>query len=385
VSKAGEVLVAGAGIGGLTAALALQKKGVPFRVFEQARELREVGAGVSLWPNAMRVFRRLGLLQEVKGHRVPLERIVLFRTDGTEILRLQEPGRYPEPALCLHRAELQELLLSRVPEDRVHTGRRVVGFQVQETGVKVDLEDGEATAGALLVGCDGIHSAVRKQLHGSAPPVYRGYEIWRGVADLELSPDLVGQATEWWGPGRRFGLLPGAPGRVYWYGTRSGPSSRQAEGPDRNRTGLSRLRTAFAGWPPPVEHIVRGAGEEVVRTEAADRPVPRRWGRGPVTLLGDAAHPMTPNMGQGSCAAIEDALTLVRCIGEQGIGPQALRRYEELRQRRTRWIVHLSRHIGRLGQLRLPLAAAGRDRVLGVLPTWPVEKGQEKIYGYRVP
>jgi 2-polyprenyl-6-methoxyphenol hydroxylase-like FAD-dependent oxidoreductase len=385
VSETGEVLVAGAGIGGLTAALALQREGVPFRVFEQARELREVGAGVSLWPNAMRVFRRLGLHDEVKGHRVPLERIVLFRTDGTEILRLREPGRYPEPALCLHRAKLQELLLARVPEDRVHTGRRVAGFQVQGAGVKVDLEDGEAAEGSLLVGCDGIHSAVRSQLHGTAPPVYRGYEIWRGVSDLELPPDLVGQATEWWGPGRRFGLLPGAPGRVYWYGTRSRSSSGEAEGSDTDLAGLSRLRTAFVGWPSPVEDIVQGAGEKVVRTEAADRPVPRRWGRGPVTLLGDAAHPMTPNMGQGSCAAIEDALILARCMGEQGVGPQALRRYEKLRRRRTRWIVHLSRHIGRLGQLRSPLAAAGRDRLLGLLPTWPVEKGQERIYGYPLP
>jgi 2-polyprenyl-6-methoxyphenol hydroxylase-like FAD-dependent oxidoreductase len=401
MAGAGEVLIAGAGIGGLTAALALEREGVACRVFEQAEALREVGAGVSLWPNAMRVFRRLGIFQEVRGDRVPLDRIVLLRRDGAPLMRLRDSGRYAEPALCLHRADLQRTLAAHIPLTRFRPSCRVVGFRAREGGVRVRLQDDTAVDGALLLGCDGIHSAVRSQLHGPGPPAHRGYEIWRGMAEVDLPRTLQGQATEWWGRGSRFGLLPGAPGRVYWYGTRTHDSSSTHDGPSTHGgssthdgpsthggsrgpedAGLHRLRSAFSDWPFPAADIVRAVGREVVRTEATDRTVPRRWGRGPVTLLGDAAHPMTPNLGQGSCAAIEDALTLSRCIADGGLTPDALRRYEALRWRRCRWMVRLSRHIGRLGQLRHPLGIGIRDGLLPVLPAFLVERGQGWLYGH---
>lgn len=373
----GEVLIAGGGIGGLSAAVALDQAGIPVRVFEQAPELREVGAGVSLWPNAVRALARLGLDETVRGRHVALREIVVRRASGTPLMRLRGSGLEPEPGVCVHRAHLQQALAARVPANRLELDRRVVGFESRDGGVTLHLQGGEAVPGRLVIGCDGIHSVIRSALHGGGPPRRRGYRIWRGVADLLLDEELLQRSTEWWGPGRRFGILPGEPGRVFWYATHTTSAPPAAGDADPGR--LVRL---FADWPAPVRELIEASGHAIVRTEAEDRPVPRRWGRGPVTLLGDAAHPMTPNMGQGACTALEDAVVLARCLAEDGAGEAALRRYERLRARRTRWIVRQSRRIGRIAQLRSPLLGAGRDGVMRLLPDRLTEPPQRRLYGY---
>jgi 2-polyprenyl-6-methoxyphenol hydroxylase-like FAD-dependent oxidoreductase len=382
----GEILIVGGGIGGLAAAVALDRAGVPVRVFEQAPALHEVGAGVSLWPNAMRALALLGLRDPVLGDHVPLDRIVIRRHDGKPLLRLREPGRYAEPGICVHRAHLQRTLASAVPPGRLHLGHRLVSLDADADGVTVAFQDGSTAHGALLVGCDGIDSAVRSLLHGAAPARERGYEIWRAVTDFELPRDLLRQSTEWWGPGRRFGILPGEPGRVYWYATHTtgtGAAARADGGPAAG-TGGGEIAALFRAWPAPVRELLAATDPSaLVRTTAQDRPVPRGWGAGGVSLLGDAAHPMTPNMGQGACTAIEDAVVLARCVGAAGATPAALRRYEALRAPRTRWIVRQSRRIGRLGQLEHPVLVAARDRLMRLIPDRLADLPQRRVYGYR--
>jgi 2-polyprenyl-6-methoxyphenol hydroxylase-like FAD-dependent oxidoreductase len=378
MSSSRQVLVIGGGIGGLAAAVALGRAGVPVRVFEQAPALHEVGAGVSLWPNAMRALASLGLGRSVLGDHVPIERIVIRRRDDTPLIRLREPGRYPEPGICVHRSHLQRTLVAAVPADRLRLDRRLVGIRSDGAGVAAEFDDGSSASGALLIGCDGLNSAVRARLHGAAPARYRGYEIWRGVAEVGLPADLLRQSTEWWGSGQRFGILPGEPGRVYWYATHT--TAMRGGGDDQDE---GRLGALFAGWPWPVPELIgAGVSSGVARTLAEDRPVPARWGAGPVTLLGDAAHPMTPNMGQGACTAIEDAVVLARCLAERGVTPAALRRYESLRAPRTRWILRQSRRIGRLGQLEKPALVAVRDRVMRLVPEALIRPAQRRVYGY---
>jgi 2-polyprenyl-6-methoxyphenol hydroxylase-like FAD-dependent oxidoreductase len=154
----GQVLIAGGGIGGLAAAVALHQAGIPVRVFEQAPELGEVGAGVSLWPNAMRALARLGLFEAVLGDHVPMERIVVRRSDDRPLMRLLEPGRQPEPGICVHRAHLQQTLAAALPADRLHLDRRLVGFESRpddDAPVTAHFRDGATEAGTLLIGCDG--------------------------------------------------------------------------------------------------------------------------------------------------------------------------------------------------------------------------------------
>jgi 2-polyprenyl-6-methoxyphenol hydroxylase-like FAD-dependent oxidoreductase len=390
VSAPGPVLIAGGGIGGLTAAVALERAGVRTQVFEQAPALHEVGAGVSLWPNAMRALASLGLADPVRRSHEPLRRIVIRRSDDSPLLALREPGRYAEPGICVHRAHLQRTLVAALPSDRLRLGRTLAGFQAVDDCVTVRFHDGSTARGTLLIGCDGIGSAVRAGLHGPAPARHRGYEIWRAVADLALPAELLGQATEWWGVGRRFGILPGEPGRVYWYATRTtGPENTGARpdaGSDESpgaRGVEGALEPMFREWPATVQEVIAATDPgALVRTVAEDHPVPRAWGAGPVSLLGDAAHAMTPNMGQGACAAIEDAAVLARCIAAAGPTPDALRRYEALRAPRTRWIVRQSRRIGRLGQLRSPPAVAVRDRLMRLAPGPLLDIPQRRVYGY---
>lgn len=381
-----QVLICGGGIGGLTAAAALQQEGIPVRVFEQAPELREVGAGVSLWPNAMRALSLLGLFRAVLGEHVPIERILVQRRDGRVLLRLTDAGGYQEPGICVHRAYLQRVLAERVPPDRLNLGRRLVDFQSDGASVTAVFQDGSRARGPLLIGSDGIHSIVRARLHGAAPARYRGYEIWRAMSEFDLPHHLLGQSTEWWGPGRRFGVLPGEPGRVFWYATHTTASGATSDdgihdyGEDR-----ARLRTLFADWPPVVRQLIDApGGSDLVRTRAHDRWVPPTWGAGPVTLLGDAAHAMTPNMGQGACTAIEDAVVLARCLARHGLTSEALRRYEEARAPRTRWMVRQSRRIGRLGQLTNPLLVAIRDALMRRIPEWLTGPVERRAYAFQV-
>jgi 2-polyprenyl-6-methoxyphenol hydroxylase-like FAD-dependent oxidoreductase len=380
----GPILIAGGGIGGLSAAIAVRQAGLDAQVFEQATALDEVGAGVSLWPNATRALARLGVAERVVGGHVPLTRIEILRADGSVLLRLDDPGRYAEPSVCVHRAHLQRVLAAAVPAEALHLGRQLIGFVADEGGVTAAFSDGYTVRGALLIGCDGIRSTVRARLHGAAPARQRGYEIWRGLCDYDLPDDLLRQSTEWWGPGHRFGILPGEPGRVYWYATRTARSlGGSGEGSGEGSAGLP-PRKPFAEWPSPVPELLAASMPvDPVRTEAEDRTVPRRWGRGRVTLLGDAAHPMTPNMGQGACTAIEDAVVLGRCLERYGPSSATLRRYERLRASRTRRIVRQSRRIGWLAQLTSPALVAVRDQLIRLIPDPALSLPQRWVYGYR--
>jgi 2-polyprenyl-6-methoxyphenol hydroxylase-like FAD-dependent oxidoreductase len=374
-----DILIVGGGIGGLAAAVALRRVGVAARVFERADELREVGAGVSLWPNAMRALRDLGLTGAVRDGHPALASIAIYRADGAPLLRLGDSARHGLPAICVHRAQLQGVLAAAIPASHLRLGRTAVNFEEDAGGVTVHFEGGPPARGRVLLGCDGIRSVIRARLHGESEPRYRGYEIWRGVADFALPRAMRPQATEWWAPGMRFGLLPGEGDRIYWYATHTARNPRGTASPDRDR-----LESLFLRWGSPVPEIIAATGEEdLVRTQAEDRPV--RWGRGPVTLGGDAAHPMTPNMGQGACTALEDAVVLADCIRRGGSRPEALREYERLRNRRARWIVRQSRRIGWLAQLEAPAAVELRNRLMRLVPDRLARGLQHRVYGYRTP
>jgi 2-polyprenyl-6-methoxyphenol hydroxylase-like FAD-dependent oxidoreductase len=382
------ILVIGGGIGGLAAAVALRRAGIRVLVFEQAPALEEVGAGVSLWPNAVRALEALGLDGAVlAGHR-GLERIVIFRSDGAPLLTLDGGGRPGARAACVHRAHLQGVLAAALPADTLRLGRRLVGFEADPRGVTARFDDGSTARGSALIGCDGIRSVVRARLHEDGPPRARGYTIWRGASEVELPEGLGGQATEWWGPGLRFGILPGEPGRVYWYATRTGNGHGA---PVREPVPGVPSPDWFAGWASPVPELVGLGGRDgAVRTEAEDRGVPRHWGRGRATLLGDAAHAMTPNMGQGACTALEDAVVLAGCLSElRAAGDpdpsHGLRRYERLRRPRTHRIVTQSRWIGRFAQLERPGAVAVRDALIRMVPSAPLRPFQRRIYDWRPP
>ena len=371
----------GAGIGGLAAALALTRAGIEPLLFERSPDLAPLGAGLTLWPNAVHALRGLDAGAALEASSAALgagalrswQGRTLTRTDMHELER-----RFGAPAIAVHRAELQRTLLEALAPIRPLLGARLDRFEQDGSGVTARFEDGREARGDVLVGADGIDSTVRRWLLGDGPPRYAGYIAWRAVTDFDQRRVVAGES---WGPGSLFGLLPLTDGRLYWFGTRPARAGEHDEGPEqRKRDVLGR----FAAWHEPIASIVEStAATDVLRHDVVDRPPRRGWSQGRVTLLGDAAHPMTPHLGQGACQAIEDAVVLARCLAEAREAAQGLRDYEAGRFRRTARIVERSRRIGRLAQWRSGPARAGRDALLTRLPARVQLDQLAEVVGFR--
>ena len=373
--------IVGAGIGGLTAAFALRRAGIQVEVYERASELREVGAGISLWANAIRALEKLGLGSELRAHSVSYARTAILAADGHVIAEsvldelVQRLGGTTPALLVLHRADLLDML-RRPLENVIRLGETCVGFEMHGEQVSTCFQSGVEAASDVLIGADGIHSVVRAQLHPAEPLCYSGYTAWRAVAKFDAAGWGV---TESWGRGRRFGIVPMSGGLLYWFATKNTPKG-QADPAGEAKKNLLEL---FRGWHQPIQEIISATEESaILRNDIQDRDPLKSWGSGCVTLLGDAAHAMTPNFGQGGCQAIEDALVLARTLTQSRTVAEALRSYESERITRTSPIVMGSRRAGALAQLENPLACRIRDFLVGKIPRAVMVRQLESMTGY---
>jgi 2-polyprenyl-6-methoxyphenol hydroxylase-like FAD-dependent oxidoreductase len=382
--------IVGGGIGGLAAAVALRRIGAEVTVYEQAAVLREAGAGLMLWPNGSRVMRDWGLLPAVAARGGRASHFVLRGRSGAVLMKLPV-DQFDTPAFCLRRTDLLAVLLSEFPSGQIRLGHQLAEIappsdQVERdlsparlNGVRLRFENGAVAEHDAVIGADGIYSRVRAALNDRTVPVYHGYIIWRGVATFDGAGLDPAWNSETWGLGQRFGLLNTGQGRYTWYATANLPSTH----PD---TGLGRraeLLRRFAGWHAPIATVLERTPETaILKNGAFDLPPLRRWGEGRITLLGDAAHPCTPNLGQGACLALEDAATLARCVAMTTPLNEALRRYEALRLARTRHIQQRSRLLGWIGQWNDDLLAAGRQTLASWLPGAWFGPGLRRIYGF---
>jgi 2-polyprenyl-6-methoxyphenol hydroxylase-like FAD-dependent oxidoreductase len=356
----GTVLIAGAGIGGLALGAALQQAGIPFEIFERAPALGSAGAGIVMQTSAMLALRHLGLDQAVAaaGHEL---KCGTGKSATGAVLHSTRLDEFGAPSIAIHRARLQATLLAALDGSHVHTGRELVGFEQEKAVVHARFKGGSRATGALLVGADGLHSVVRRQLLGDTPLRYAGYTSWRGVAPVAgLSP--AHEAIEIWGRGLRFGIVPIAADETYWFAVANEP----AGGSGAERT---MLLERFAGFGEPVRALLEATpAERILRTDIQDRKPVSSWSSGRVCLLGDAAHPTTPNLGQGGCMAIEDAVVLAHCLTKCANLGEALRAYEKKRVERTAKIVSASWQFGRIAQLEGRVVTWLRDLALRATP-----------------
>ena len=377
-----KAIVVGGGIGGLTTAIALRRVGVEAVVFEKAGEMREIGAGISLWVNAMKALERLGLADAIRA--VGREEIGgTVRLPGGETL-----SEIPAAALekrfgfnvVLKRPELQRVLLAALPESAVRLGAVCSGFRQDDSGVTALFDGGREERGDLLIGADGLHSTIRKRLFGDEKARYAGFTAWRGLADLGEGREEPG--FEAWGRGGVFGLVGLGRGRFYWYATKNAPEG-EWDAPEARK---AELLGRFGSWHEPVPSVIRATEEaEILRNDVYDRDPLESWGEGKVTLLGDAAHPMTPNLGQGACQAIEDAVVLAECVRREDEGVAvSLRLYEERRRERTAGVVRRSRLLGRAGRLENPLLRTLRNAAVRVMSLGLLLWQLDPILGYEV-
>src|SRR6516162_4366474 len=344
------IAVIGGGIGGLTAALSLRQAGFDVEVYEQAPELTEVGGGINMAPNATRVLRQLGLAAGLDREGVrPLGTHQRRWQDGRTLQRAPlNPlceELYGAPHMTLHRADLLAVIAAGFPAERIHLGHRLVGVTDLGDGAEAWFENGERVRIDVLVGADGIHSAVRTALFGAEEPRFAGCVAYRGLVPVERIADLgleIGSQS-WVGPGAHLVHYFVSRGRLLnFVGWTEHDTWNREDWTDRAT--IERALAAFAGWHPQIRRIIAAADTCFIWALFDRDPLPR-WSVGRVTLLGDACHPMYPFMGQGAAMAIEDGATLAACLVAAGNADPAvrLRHYEQLRLPRVTRLQDMSR------------------------------------------
>ena len=359
-----KAVVAGAGGGGLATAVALRRAGFEVQVLERVRELREIGAAVVVWPNGTRALRDLG----VEPSWREVEQLSLYRYDGRTLMSVpaaEMSKRYGSGMMVVHRSQLHGALLAALVDGSVRLGAEVTGFTDQADGVAVTLAGGEVVEGDFLVGADGLRSAVRKGVIGDGEPSYQGFTAWRGEIPAGRLKLDAGTGRNWWGRGGEFLAFPLTDGRLYWAGTANVPASASPRPRGHKHDVLAR----FKGWEHAVMEIISATDDEaIIRTDIYDRDPVRTWSRGRVTLVGDAAHPMTPSQGQGACQALEDAVALAGSLARFEAPQPAFADYERKRLRLANRVVRLSRQASRSVQAESPLVRALRDTLVSVMP-----------------
>jgi len=390
------IAIIGAGIGGLTAALAFRQYGFEPQIFEQAPQFHAVGAAILVWPNATRVLRRLGLAKKIHQHGGVLKESRWLRRDGKLLNRFSFP-QTDAPAVALHRAELQEALVRALPPESIHFDHVFVGYEQQSDLVTARFRDKSAIDCDVLIGADGVHSRVREELLNDGPPADHNYVAWRGVVPGTFPSVLPATATEVYGRGQRFGVGPLGPGKVGWWASANKTllKHRQQElhSIEDHESVRAELLRLFDDWSEPVGDLIRATpADALVRNAVTDRPPAEKWGTGAITLLGDAVHPLTPNLGQGGCLAIEDAAVLARCLekyARNGSANQtssatslALHRYENARRRRTARIARFSHAYGVVGQWETSFAVQLRDLGLSFVPNRLTARFLRGIFEY---
>jgi 2-polyprenyl-6-methoxyphenol hydroxylase-like FAD-dependent oxidoreductase len=358
------IAIIGGGIGGLTAALALKQFGFQSEVFEQAPALLDVGAAIAIWPNAMRVLERLQLSEKILEKAGVMEAIEWRDQNGFLINHVSIPA-----AVALHRADLQSTLLHALPPESIHLDQALVNYKPQGDKLVALFAHGDSVEADILIGSDGIHSDVRLQFINDGEPVYRGYTVWRGISPIIPCGIPAETAVELHGSGKRFGIGPVGLGRLGWWATAN--------------TDAENLSSLFEGWYGPVRELIEAtANTSILKTRALDREPIKNWGSGRMTLLGDAIHPITPNLGQGGCLAMEDAFVLARCFEKYGAVEEALRTYERLRYKRTAALTRYSRYYGALGQWENVWARGLRKTALALVPESIARRLMQIVFDY---
>jgi 2-polyprenyl-6-methoxyphenol hydroxylase-like FAD-dependent oxidoreductase len=360
-----KIAIIGGGISGLTAGIAFARRGLAPVIYEQAPELTEVGAGVTLWANAFRALESIGLAGEVLRLAGGFTGGGVKRRDGAWLMHQRKDillKRWGSGLASMHRAELQRLLAAEIDPAAIHLGARCTGFRYTSDGVAAQFEDGREVQAGLLVGADGVHSVVRGQLFGDAPLRYRGYTAIRAITPAGSVP-LPVDASETWGRGCRFGLGPTSGERLTWFATWNTPAGSGAGG------GREHLLRLFGDWHEPIRRVIDATpADSIVRTDIYDRRPARTWTRARVALIGDAIHPMTPDLGQGACQGIVDAVTLAGCVAKADDLRAGLLSYQRQRWPNAAITTMIARTMATTGQRHGRVSCTARDAMITALP-----------------
>jgi 2-polyprenyl-6-methoxyphenol hydroxylase-like FAD-dependent oxidoreductase len=367
------VIVVGGGIAGLSVAIGLRQTGHEVIVLERAPRIDPVGAGITLFANAMRALARLGVREAVAAQGATARRSAILTWKGGELT--QVPADLLEGTIAVHRADLQAGLAGAAGEVRL--GVEVTAVEQDGGGVVARGADGSDERGDLLIGADGLASVVRRAIADKRPR-YAGYTAWRGVSPVPVEP---GRLTESWGVGERFGLVDIGRGRTYWFATKNAPEGEPNEPGGRKAEIVRR----FSGWHEPIAAVAEAADEGgILRNDVYYLEPLRRWSAGRFVLIGDAAHASTPGVGQGAAQAIEDAVVLADRLAHAGDLADALADYEAIRRPRAEAVLKMSRRVDKAAQLANPVGWRLRNAIVRRLPERAQRRQLEPLVRYEL-
>lgn len=367
-----QITIIGAGIGGLTAALALKQSGAEVAVYESASELKPAGAGIAMAGNAMQLFDRLGLRDKIekRGSRISSLWITDEQLQPLSVTELHLfEKKYNASNVAIHRADLQQILAEEVGFADIHLGKTLTRISPGYP-VRLTFADHTTLDSDILIGADGIHSNIRKQLFPLSRIRDTGQVCWRGVLPTHLSGIYPHEAYEAWGKGKRFGFVRINEDSIYWFAV-----------VNEKLVGTKELPELFSDFHPHVLELIAQTQEtQIIKNQIIDlKPIPS-WHTGNICLMGDAAHATTPNLGQGACQAVEDAYALGQLFKSNKEPEAIFSHFEALRMKKAHFIVHTSWRMGKIAQwensmavgirnglLRLLLAFASRKQLDGIL------------------
>jgi 2-polyprenyl-6-methoxyphenol hydroxylase-like FAD-dependent oxidoreductase len=378
--ESSDILIIGGGIGGLALALALKQFGLRAVVCERTAVLKEVGAGLLLTPNATWILHQLGLLENLSAKAHVVRTWQILDKSGRLLQQFRSKAE-DVPSINTARAVLQEVLVAQISP-----GDLLLGYSAENVVEGTDgtwtvrFSNGIVRKCRLLIGADGGRSVIREKVFSEAPPRYCGYVGWRAIVDEVPSGWGREVVAESWGAGCRFGIAPISESRTYWYSTENVPSGWSIPTGERK----AYLLEKFGGWHDPIRALIQATPEDrILLNDISDHSTLPRWHRDRVALLGDAAHLMSPNLGQGAAMALEDAWVLARCLAKYGLSERALREYEKLRKWRVTRVVWQSRQLGRLIQLENPVLWRLRNFGLWLTPDSIGALSLDSVFNFR--
>jgi len=368
--------IIGAGIGGLTTAIALRQRGFGVRVFEQAPTLKPVGAGIILANNAMQVYDKLGIREALQAQGNPISALNITQPNlqvisGVTLKPFEQ--KYGVKNVAIHRGALQQTLLNQLSEEDLYLDHPLLQIEKQDNNFQLTFENKPSVQSSVLIGADGLHSTVRRELFPSHQIRYARQVCWRGVTDYSLPAPYRHELNEAWGTGDRLGFVQLGQHKTYWYALKSYEK-------EPGEFSVSELKEYFQNYHPLIQKIIDVSPPECIHTsEIADLKPTRQWHVGNACLIGDAAHATTPNLGQGACQAIEDAYVLAECLGRYDTS-EALDKFTRLRLPKAHRVVNTSWTLGKLAHQSNPIVVALRNQLIQLTPERMNRRQSEKLF-----